>query len=259
MCEERSEAERGARWPVYLVGGGPGDPGLITVKGLELLRGCEVLVYDSLVSEALVREVPEGCEKHYVGKRAGEQVMPQAMIGALLVEKALEGKRVVRLKGGDPFIFGRGGEEMEALKAAGICYEVVPAVTAALGCAAYAGIPLTHREHSRAVTFISGHEAEGEGVGVDWAVHARSGATLVLYMAVARLAGIVAALMEGGMRGSMPVSVVEWGTTAAQRVEVTTLAGVVAAVAAAGIGSPAVIIIGEVARYGGSHGWFQPQ
>jgi uroporphyrin-III C-methyltransferase len=207
-CKEKqqngtmSELERRAG-KVYLVGAGPGDPELMTVKGQRLIRSCDALVYDYLVSEVLLDWARPGCEQHNVGKRAGFHSMAQELIEQLLVRLAGEGKMVVRLKGGDPFIFGRGGEEAEALRRAGVAYEVVPAVTAALGCAAYCGIPLTHRNWSSAVTFISGHEQVNKGGSmVDWAQHARSGATLVLYMAMGRLEQILAELARHGRSGA---------------------------------------------------------
>ena len=244
---------------VYLVGAGPGDPELITVKGRRLIGECDVLVYDYLVDEGMKGWIRPGCELHYVGKRSGFHAMPQEEIESLLVELAGEGKTVVRLKGGDPFIFGRGGEEAEALRAAGIRYEVIPAVTAALGCAAYCGIPLTHRKLSSAVTFISGHEnPEKEGSMVDWARHARSSATLVLYMSMGRLEEITGRLMEEGRDGSTAACVVQWGTTSRQRSVRGSLADIAWKVEEAGLGPPAVVIVGDVAGLGELLDWFDP-
>jgi uroporphyrinogen III methyltransferase/synthase len=244
---------------VYLVGAGPGDPELMTLKGRRLLEGCEALVYDHLVDERVREWVRADCEQYYVGKRSGHHSMEQSRIEALLVELAGRGLRVVRLKGGDPFIFGRGGEEAEALRAAGVRYEVVPAVTAALGCAAYCGIPLTYRGKSSAVTFLSGHECtEPEASEIDWGAHAVSGATLVLYMAMGRLREISARLMEGGMGPGTLVSVVEWGTTRRQRSLRGELGAIADLVEAAGMGPPAVVIIGEVAGLGETLEWFDP-
>lgn len=245
---------------VYLVGAGPGDPELITVKAARLIRECDVLVYDYLVAPEMLEWVKAGCEVVCVGKRAGFHSVPQDQIQALLVRLAESGRMVVRLKGGDPFIFGRGGEEAQELGEAGIRYEVVPAVTAALGCAAYAGIPLTHRESSAAVTFISGHERPDKAAEqlVDWEAHARSGATLALYMAMGRLEMIVAALRAGGRSGEEPAAVVQWGTTPRQRVVRATLETLVPAVEMAGIGSPAVVIIGPVAACADTLAWFAP-
>jgi uroporphyrin-III C-methyltransferase len=244
---------------VYLVGAGPGDPDLITVKGRRLIESCDALVYDYLVDERMKEWVNAQCKLHYVGKRAGFHALPQDEIEQLLVALAGRGLRVVRLKGGDPFVFGRGGEEAEALRAAGVRYEVIPAVTAALGCAAYCGIPLTHREWSSAVTFISGHERPDKGASmVDWAAHARSGATLVLYMAMGRLAEICATLVSEGRDRGTPVCVVEWGTTSRQRAVRGSLSDIDWKVSEAGLGPPAVVIIGEVARLGEVLQWFDP-
>lgn len=243
---------------VFLVGAGPGDPELITVKGKRLLEECDALVYDYLVDKRLLDWVGKDCERHYVGKRAGFHALPQHEIEALLVQLAQQGKRVVRLKGGDPFIFGRGGEEALALKKAGIRYEVVPAVTAALGCAAYSGIPLTHREHSAAVTFISGHERpdKPDTELVNWQAHASAGGTLVLYMAMGRLKSITERLIAAGRSPSTPVSVIQWGTTPRQQSLQATLADVAQRVADSGLGAPAVVIIGDVAGLGETLAWY---
>ncbi len=245
---------------VYLVGAGPGDPELVTVKASRLIRECDALVYDYLVAPEMLEWVRADCRRICVGKRSGFHSLPQEEIQELLLQLAREGLKVVRLKGGDPFIFGRGGEEAQALRSAAIPYEVVPAVTAALGCAAYAGVPLTHRASSAAVTFISGHEApeKQEADQVDWAAHARSGATLVLYMAMGRLEEISGALIAGGRAGSEPVMVVEWGTTPRQRTLSSSLESVAGAVAEAGLGAPAVVIIGPVAACGNDLSWFRP-
>lgn len=245
---------------VYLVGAGPGDPELMTLKGHRLLRTCDAVVYDYLITAALLDWVPPDCERHYVGKRAGLHALPQEEIEVLLVRLAREGKVVVRLKGGDPFIFGRGGEEALTLRKNGIAYEVVPAVTAALGCAAYVGVPLTHRSHSSSVTFISGHEQPGKetSLAIDWAAHARSGSTLVLYMAMGRLDEICNQLIAAGMAAGTPVCVVEWGTTPRQRSVSGRLDDIVWRVSEAGIGAPSVVIIGQVAALGDSLSWFDP-
>ena len=244
---------------VYLVGAGPGDPELMTVKGRSLIESCDALVYDYLVDERMKAWVRADCELHYVGKREGFHTLEQEKIEALLLDLAGRGLSVVRLKGGDPFIFGRGGEEAESLRKAGIQYEVVPAVTAALGCAAYSGIPLTHREWSSAVTFISGHECPGkEASMVNWEAHAKSGSTLVLYMAMGRLAEICDQLVQNGRAGSTPVCVVQWGTTSKQRSVRGTLVDITDRVKEAEIGPPAVVIIGEVAALGSTLQWFDP-
>ena len=244
---------------MYLVGAGPGDPELITVKGRRLIGSCDALVYDYLVDEGMKSWVKAGCQLHYVGKKAGFHSMEQAKIEALLVELAGSGLEIVRLKGGDPFVFGRGGEEAEALRGQGIAYEVVPAVTAALGCAAYCGIPLTHREWSSAVTFISGHEEPGKGESmIAWEGHARSGATLVLYMAMGRLGEICEQLVEAGRDEATPAVVIQWGTTPQQRSVRGTLKDIAWKAGEAGLGPPSVVIIGEVAALGESLQWFDP-
>ncbi|MEX0331338.1 MAG: uroporphyrinogen-III C-methyltransferase [Puniceicoccaceae bacterium] len=244
---------------VYLVGAGPGDPDLITVKGKRLIESCDALVFDYLVDEGMKDWVKSTCVLHYVGKRSGFHSMEQEKIEELLIELAREGKQVVRLKGGDPFIFGRGGEEAEALRAAGIRYEVIPAVTAALGCAAYCGIPLTHRERSSAVTFISGHEKPDKAMSmVDWARHARSGATLVLYMSMGRLEEITGRLISEGRDPGTAACVVQWGTTPKQRSVRGSLEDIAWRAGEAGLGAPAVVIIGDVAALGASLNWFDP-
>lgn len=242
---------------VYLVGAGPGDPELMTLKGKRLLEACDALVYDYLADERLRGWVRADCEQYCVGKRSGFHSVEQRAIEGLLLELSAQGKLVVRLKGGDPFVFGRGGEEAAALRSHGVAYEVVPAVTAALGCAAYSGIPLTYRGKSSAVTFISGHEcADGMDCGVDWTAHARSGATLVLYMSMGRLAEISERLRVGGLSGETPVHVVEWGTTERQRTLTGTLENIAERVESAGLGPPSVVIVGVVAKFGEQLAWF---
>lgn len=244
---------------VYLVGAGPGDPELMTVKGKRLIESCDALVYDYLVDDSLKDWVKPDCDLRYVGKRAGFHSLEQALIEELLIELAESGKSVVRLKGGDPFIFGRGGEEAEALRARGIPYEVVPAVTAALGCAAYCGIPLTHREWSSAVTFISGHERpDKEFSMVDWGSHARGEATLVLYMSMGRLKEICERLVSEGRDPGTPAAVIQWGTTSRQKSVRGTLSTIAWKVEEAGLGPPSVVIIGKVAGLGEVLQWFDP-
>lgn len=243
---------------VFLVGAGPGDPDLITVKASRLIRECDALVYDYLVAPEMLGWVKSSCEVICVGKRAGFHSLPQEEIQQLLVRLAHRGLQVVRLKGGDPFVFGRGGEEALALREAGVDFEVVPAVTAALGCAAYAGIPLTHRDHSAAVTFLSGHEQVDKEVSrmIDWQAHAKTDATLVLYMAMGRLGEIAEALIAGGRSPTEPVAVVQWGTTNRQRSIRSCLSEVATEVEASGIGAPAVVIVGAVAACADQLAWF---
>jgi uroporphyrin-III C-methyltransferase len=243
---------------VYLVGAGPGDPELLTLRGATLVAGADVVVYDNLVSPRILELAPESAERVYVGKKAADHVLPQDDINALLVRYAREGRRVVRLKGGDPFIFGRGGEEMEVLVEAGITVEVVPGVTAAAGVAAYAGIPLTHREHAQSVVFATGFLKDG-ALDLDWPMLARPGQTLVVYMAISRLADICTKLIEHGLPATTPAGVIERGTTDAQRVCVATLSDLPQRVREAGIRPPALTVVGGVVSLYPKLAWFQPE
>ena len=236
---------------VYLVGGGPGDPDLITVKGHAILELAEVIVYDNLISRELLGLAPKALHI-YAGKKKSDHAMPQEEICALLVQHAREGKRVVRLKGGDPFIFGRGGEEMEALTEAGIPYEVVPGVTAALGIAAYNGVPLTHRDHTSVVSFVTGHNPDQ----IDWnkVGHAE---TLVLYMGLSNLTEIARRLIEAGRNPATPAMAVRWATRATQSTIVGTLATLPALVEQARMKPPATIVIGEVVGLREKLNWYE--
>src|SRR5476649_1067448 len=233
---------------VSLVGAGPGDPELITVRGRDRLAAAEVVVYDDLAGRALLDCCQPDCERIYVGKRCGQKAAVQDQIIGLLLAHAQAGRRVVRLKGGDPFIFGRGGEELTALLRAGIPCEVVPGVTAAAAAGAAAGVPLTHREFSSAVVFLTGHEnpAKPESA-IDWAAYARLRATLCIYMGTRRLAGIVEQLIAGGMAIDTPVAVVSRVSWPDQQIEFSTLTEILGAKVDE-IPSPALVIIGEVAR-----------
>jgi uroporphyrin-III C-methyltransferase/precorrin-2 dehydrogenase/sirohydrochlorin ferrochelatase/uroporphyrin-III C-methyltransferase len=242
---------------VYLVGAGPGDPELLTLRGARLIAGADAVVYDNLVSPAIVDLAPPGAERHYVGKKAADHTLPQHEINALLVRLARAGRRVVRLKGGDPFVFGRGGEEMEALVEAGITVEVVPGVTAAAGIAAYAGIPLTHRDHARSVVFTTGFLKDG-ALDLDWPMLARPGQTLVIYMGISRLGEICRELIAHGLPAATPAGVVERGTTPAQRVVVADLASLAQRAAAAGIRPPALTLVGDVVGLYPRLEWFTP-
>ena len=215
---------------VYLVGAGPGDPGLITVRGLALLRRADVVVYDQLASPELLKEAPAGAELLYVGKKAGAHAVPQGGINELLVHRARAGLTVVRLKGGDPFVFGRGGEEAEELAAAGIPFEVVPGVTSAVAVPAYAGIPVTHRRYTTLVTFITGHEdPTKEASTIPWAALGQNPGTLVFLMGVKNLAENCRRLIEAGRAAETPAAVIQSGTTLTQRTVVGTLATIAAA------------------------------
>ncbi len=242
---------------VYLVGAGPGDPGLLTLRAAEVLCDAEILLYDALVADAIVNLVPPSCEKIFVGKRRGERAMTQAEIEDTLVRKACEGHRVVRLKGGDPFVFGRGGEEAQALRRAGIPFEVVPGVSSALAAPAYAGIPLTHRDWNAAFTVLTGQENPEKPLStLDWERLADPHRTLVLLMATANLSEIVERLVSHGLSPQTPVAVVQDGTRPTQRTAVGTLATIVDDVAAQGIGSPAVVVVGDVVRLRAEIRWF---
>ncbi|MFN7177318.1 MAG: uroporphyrinogen-III C-methyltransferase, partial [Thermaurantiacus sp.] len=229
---------------VSLVGAGPGDPELLTVRALKVLAAAEVVVHDGLVGPAVLDLAPAGAERISVAKQRDRHTLPQREIEALLVARARDGKRVVRLKGGDPFIFGRGGEEVEALRAAGIPHDVVPGVSAALGCAAAARLPLTHRELASAVTFVAG---TCQGLREqDWRGLAGAGRTLVVYMGVTTAAAIAEKLMADGVAPDMPVAVLERGTLPGARTVRTLLADMGEAVTRAGVRSPALLVVGRV-------------
>ena len=240
---------------VVLVGAGPGDPGLLTIRALRALQNADVVLYDRLVSDEIVDLARRDAQRIYVGKAAGSAHVSQEDINALLVRLAKEGRRVCRLKGGDPFIFGRGGEELEALAAEGIRFEVVPGITAAAGCAAYAGIPLTHRDHAQALTFVTGH-CKGETDKVDWELLARPGQTSVFYMGLGHLENILTKLQEHGVPGERGAAVIEEGTRAEQRVVTGTLLDLAEKVRKANIQSPALLIVGEVTRLHETLRWF---
>ncbi|MEM0448227.1 MAG: uroporphyrinogen-III C-methyltransferase [Methanomassiliicoccales archaeon] len=237
---------------VFLVGAGPGDPGLLTLKGLEALRRAEVVVHDALIGEALLNEAPKEAEVIDVGKRGCGHKAEQAEINELLVKKAREGKKVVRLKGGDPFLFGRGGEEAEALRRAGLRVHLIPGVTSAIAAPAMAGIPVTHRKMASHVTFVTGHEsAEKEEESIDWGALAqvgKAGGTLVILMGMSNLRKNMQRLIEAGMDRRTPVAVVEKGSLPGQRTAVATLGNVAEVCESLGMGAPAVIVVGEVAR-----------
>ncbi|MBT7742741.1 MAG: uroporphyrinogen-III C-methyltransferase, partial [Opitutae bacterium] len=225
---------------VFLVGAGPGDLDLVTVKAMRLVSSCEVVVYDNLVNPRLLEKVSEDCERIDVGKQPGRHTMPQEEICKLLVEKAREGKRVLRLKGGDPFVFGRCAEEMTVLDEAEVPYEIVPGVTAALACAAYAGIPLTHRDFGSSIAFLTGHEdLEKESLRVDFAKFAATGGTLCVYMGMGKIREIADKLLDGGLSEDRPAAVVSQGTLSAQRKVLTTLGSLVDDVEKAGLVAPA--------------------
>ncbi|HEU4739398.1 MAG TPA: uroporphyrinogen-III C-methyltransferase [Solirubrobacterales bacterium] len=234
---------------VYLVGAGPGDPGLMTARALQLIAGADAIYYDRLIPPGALDGAREDAELVYVGKQPGVPSVPQEEIGARLVEAGRAGKSVVRLKGGDPFVFGRGGEEGEALREAGVEFEVVPGVTAGVAATAYAGIPVTHRDDASAVAFVTGHEdPEKEESALDWAALASFPGTLVFYMGVKRLGENAAALIEAGRDPEEPAAAIERGTWPGQRTVTATLGTIAEAVAREEIKAPALIVVGEVAR-----------
>jgi len=240
---------------VVLVGAGPGDPGLLTLNALRALQEADVILHDRLVSDAVLSLARRDAERIPVGKAAGAHSVPQSRINELLVEHALAGRRVVRLKGGDPFVFGRGGEELEVLARHGIPFEVVPGITAAIGCAAYAGIPLTHREHAQSVRFVTAHCGESADT-LDWASLAQPRQTLALYMGVAALGRIAGQLIAHGREATTPVAIVENASRPDQRVTLATLAALDDVACRANIQSPALLIVGEVAALSGQLHWF---
>jgi uroporphyrinogen III methyltransferase/synthase len=247
-----------AKGKVYLVGAGPGEPDLITLRGRKLIGKADVLVYDYLVHAKLLEWCREDCEKIYVGKMAGFHSVPQEEIEALLINRAKEGKQIVRLKGGDPFIFGRGGEEARTLAKDSINYEIVPGVSASLAAGAYAGIPLTHRDVSSSVILVTGHEDPAKtAVAVDWQALARTKSTLCVYMGMGHLAFIAGELMKGGLPAETPVACVQWASLGRQRTCVSTLDTIASAIEEAGLTAPAIIVVGEVVHFRESISWFE--
>ena len=249
-------------WPVFkpgnvwLVGAGPGDPGLLTLHAVNALQQADVLVYDALVAAAVLDMAGPDCERVYAGKRGGRPSPVQADISQRLVRLAKAGKRVLRLKGGDPFVFGRGGEEALALVAAGVPFRIVPGISAGIGGLAYAGIPVTHRDTNSAVTFLTGHGVGGEVPdGIDWAAIAKGSPVIVLYMALKHIAAIAAALVENGRRPDETVAVVSQATLPEQTILETSLARCAGDVVEHTIQPPCIVVIGEVARLRAGLDW----
>jgi uroporphyrin-III C-methyltransferase/precorrin-2 dehydrogenase/sirohydrochlorin ferrochelatase len=257
LASELSATEQAAtpQGEVALVGAGPGDPGLLTLRALRVMQNADVVVYDRLVSDEVLELVRRDAQRIYVGKAAGKAYMPQEDINQLLVDLARQGKRVCRLKGGDPFVFGRGGEELELLAQHGVRFEVVPGITAAAGCAAYAGIPLTHRNHAQLLTFTTGH-GHNEATATDWDMLARPGQTAVFYMGLNGLPKILRELQAHGMPSERAAAVIEQGTRSNQRVILGTIATLADQVQQAQVQSPALLIVGEVTRLHEQLRWF---
>jgi uroporphyrinogen III methyltransferase/synthase len=242
----------------YLVGAGPGDPGLVTLRAKELIGEADVLVHDALIDSELLRWAKPSCEIIHVGKRAKDHTLPQDQINALIVERSKQGKIVVRLKGGDPMIFGRGGEEAAELAAAGVPFEIVPGISSAIAGPAYAGIPVTHREHNTQLTIFTGHEDPTKGrSSLDYRQLAETPGTKVFLMGVGRLREITDSLIANGADPDTPAALIQWATTAAQRTVTATLGTLAETAEATGIGSPAVAVIGDVVRERAKINWFE--
>lgn len=244
---------------VYLVGAGPSDPGLFTLKGKQVLEEAEVVVYDALAGQAVLNMIPDTAEAIHVGKRSSRHTMPQEKISELLAEKAKEGKRVVRLKGGDPFLFGRGGEELELLKKEGIPYEVVPGITSAIAVPAYQGIPVTHRDFCSSVHIITGHKRAGCPYDIDFEALVRTKGTLVFLMGVSALGDICRGLLEAGIKPETPAALLMQGTTAAQERIAATVATLEDEVRRRGAKTPAIIVVGEVCALAEEFSWYEKQ
>jgi uroporphyrin-III C-methyltransferase / precorrin-2 dehydrogenase / sirohydrochlorin ferrochelatase len=254
LADDALESDMGE---VYLVGAGPGDPDLLTFRALRLMQQADVVVYDRLVAEPILEMTRRDARRIYVGKQRNHHAMRQEEINRLLADLAKDGHRVLRLKGGDPFIFGRGGEEIDTLAAEGVPFQVVPGITAASGCASYTGIPLTHRDHAQSVTFVTGHLKDGS-MNLNWPALAQPSQTVVFYMGLAGLPIIVEQLIGHGVSPAMPVALIQQGTTHLQRVYSGTLANILELVEADPPEPPTLIIVGEVVKLREKLSWFNP-
>src|SRR3989339_1017064 len=258
MIETESRGVQSPVGEVYLVGAGPGDPDLLAFRALRLMQKADVVLYDNLVSKPIVEMTRRDAAQIFVGKRRADHTMPQEAINALLVRLAKEGKRVLRLKGGDPFIFGRGGEEIETLAGHGIPFQVVPGITAASGVSTYAGIPLTHRDHAQSCIFVTGHLKDGS-MNLDWGALARPKQTIVVYMGLEGLETLCAKLVEHGLPDSTPIAIVQQGTTQNQRVITGTLATLPGIARIEKLQAPTLIIVGGVVTLREKLAWFTPK
>ncbi len=243
-------------YPVYLVGAGPGDPDLLTVKALRLIGSVDVIVYDKLVSPAILDLIPVGTTRIFAGKQARDHFMPQEEINDLLVDLARDRRRVMRLKGGDPFVFGRGGEEALHLAAHNIPFEIVPGITSSAGCAAYAGIPLTHRDFAHGVRFVTGHTQGANGLDLNWRSLADPDTTLVVYMGLTNVREIATKLVEAGLSAGMPAAAINQGTRPEQRVLSSTLGGLADEIEKHEISGATLLVIGKVAGLADQLSWF---
>ncbi len=253
-----SSDEQQTTGEVWLIGAGPGDPDLLTFRALRLMQQADVVLYDRLVSEPILNLTRRDADRIYVGKRRAEHAVPQAEINQLLVDLAKQGKSVVRLKGGDPFIFGRGGEEIELLAESGVPFQIVPGITAASGCATYAGIPLTHRDHAQSCVFVTGHLKDGS-VDLNWNMLATPNQTVIIYMGLVGLPHICQKLIEHGVSPKMPIALVEQGTTQSQKVYTGQLDNMSELIADQTVSAPTLIIIGSVVNLRNTLAWFSPK
>ena len=249
-----TSAQRGK---VYLIGAGPGDPELITLKGLRYLRSADIILYDRLISPELLAEARPNAELIFVGKEAGCHSLPQEQINALLIYHAQRNRIVARLKGGDPFVFGRGGEEAQALAAAQVPFEIIPGISSAIAVPAYAGIPVTHRDYTSSVTIVTGHKGHNTSPAVNWEALATLGGTLVILMGVKALPHFTEQLIAHGMNGDIPAAVIQNGTTPQQRVVTGTLATIAACALKEGLSTPALTIIGSVVTTREALSWYE--